>query len=77
MGGQYPQFLTAVDEIRQAPANRMTQGAVIGVFPEARARVQKAIESVLLGQESSSQALNAAAEEITASIDKYNKSTGK
>src|SRR5215472_3219886 len=75
--GKYPQFLTAVDEIRQAPANRMTQGAVIGVFPEARARVQKAIESVLLGQETSSQALNAAAEEITASIDKYNKSTGK
>ncbi len=75
--GKYPQFLTAVDEIRQAPANRMTQGAVLGVFPEARARVQKAIESVLLGQENSSQALNAATEEITASIDKYNKSTAK
>jgi hypothetical protein len=39
--------------------------------------VQKAIESVLLSQETSQAALNAAAEEITASIDKYNKSTGK
>ncbi len=75
--GKYPQFLTAVDQIRAAPVNRMTQGAVIGVFPEARSRVQKAIESVLLGQETSTQALNAAAEEITTSIDKYNKSTGK
>jgi sn-glycerol 3-phosphate transport system substrate-binding protein len=75
--GKYPQFTTAVEQIRAAPVNRMTQGAVIGVFPEARSRVQKAVESVLLGQETSSQALNAAAEEITTSIDKYNKSTGK
>jgi sn-glycerol 3-phosphate transport system substrate-binding protein len=75
--GKYPQFLTAVEQIRAAPVNRMTQGAVIGVFPEARARVQKAVESVLLGQENSQQALNAAAEEISTSIDKYNKSTGK
>jgi sn-glycerol 3-phosphate transport system substrate-binding protein len=72
--GKYPQFTTAVEQIRAAPANRMTQGAVLGVFPEARARIQKAIESVLLNQEDSTQALNAAAEEITASIDKYNKS---
>jgi len=71
---KYPQFLTAVEQIRAAPANRFTQGAVIGVFPEARARVQKAVESVLLGQETSQAALNAAAEEITVSIDKYNKS---
>jgi sn-glycerol 3-phosphate transport system substrate-binding protein len=75
--GKYPQFLTAVEQIRAAPPNRITQGAVLGVFPEARSRVQKAIESVLLGQETSSAALNAAAEEITAAIDKYNKSTGK
>ncbi len=74
---KYPQFKTALDQIRQAPQNRMTNGAVIGVFPEARQRVQKAIESVLLGQSDSQTALNDAAKELTASIDKYNKSTGK
>jgi sn-glycerol 3-phosphate transport system substrate-binding protein len=52
--GKYPQFLTAVEQIRAAPVNRMTQGAVIGVFPEARARVQKAVESVLLGRRTAS-----------------------
>ncbi|MBI2755490.1 MAG: ABC transporter substrate-binding protein [Chloroflexi bacterium] len=74
---KYPQFKTAVDQIRQAPQNRMTNGAVIGVFPQARARVQKAIESTLLGQEDSAKALSSAAEELTKAIDGYNKSTGK
>jgi sn-glycerol 3-phosphate transport system substrate-binding protein len=74
---KYPQFTTALQQIQQAPQNRVTQGAVLGVFPEARSRIQKAIKSVLLGQSSSQQALNAAAEEINAAIDKYNKSSGK
>jgi sn-glycerol 3-phosphate transport system substrate-binding protein len=72
---QYPQFTTALTQIQKAPQNRITQGAVLGVFPEARSRIQKAIESVLLGQATSQQALNSAAEEINSAIDKYNKST--
>jgi sn-glycerol 3-phosphate transport system substrate-binding protein len=75
--GKFPQFTTALNQIQQAPQNRMTQGAVIGVFPEGRSRIQKAIESVLLGQATSDQALNQAAEEINTAIDKYNKSTSK
>ncbi len=74
--GRFPQFTTALQQIRQAPQNRITQGAVIGVFPEARQRVQKAIESVLLGQATSEAALNAATQEITTSIERYNRSTG-
>jgi sn-glycerol 3-phosphate transport system substrate-binding protein len=72
---QYPQFLTAVDQIRQAPQNRMTNGAVIGVFAQARQRIQKAIEEVLLGRATSQAALDAAAAEINTAIDKYNKTT--
>ena len=74
---KYPQFLTAVDQIRTAPQNTSTAGAVLGVFPEARRRIQKAIEEVLLGRSSSKEALDAAATELTGALEKYNKSTGK
>ncbi len=74
---QYPQFLTAIDQIRSAPQNRFTNGAVLGVFPEARRRVQKAIEEVLLNQNTSKAALDAAFADINAANDKYNKSIAK
>jgi sn-glycerol 3-phosphate transport system substrate-binding protein len=70
---KYPQFLTATTEIRESPQNRMTNGAVIGVMPQARQRTQKMIESVLLGQATSQAALDAAVTEMNAAIDKYNK----
>jgi ABC-type glycerol-3-phosphate transport system substrate-binding protein len=46
---------------------------VLGVFPQARSRVEKAIESVLLGQASSDAALKSAVEEINQAITNYNK----
>ena len=70
---KYPQFLTAVNQIRNAPQNRKSNGAVLGVFAQARARTQKMIESVLLGQATSQQALDAAVNDMNAQIDKYNK----
>src|SRR5713101_9602593 len=70
---KYPQFLTAVNQIRNSPQNRATNGAVVGVMPQARARTQKMIESVLLGQATSQQALDAAATDMNDQIDKYNK----
>ncbi|MGH2473508.1 MAG: ABC transporter substrate-binding protein [Candidatus Limnocylindria bacterium] len=70
---KYPQFLTAVNQIRESPQNRMTNGAVLGVMPQARQRTQKMIESVLLGQQTSQAALDAAVAEINAAIEKYNK----
>jgi len=70
---KYPQFQTAISEIRDSPQNRMTNGAVLGVMPQARQRTQKMIEAVLLGQASSQDALNAAVTDMNAAIDKYNK----
>jgi sn-glycerol 3-phosphate transport system substrate-binding protein len=70
---KYPQFLTAINEIRDSPQNRATNGAVLGVMPQARARTQKMIQSVLLGQETSQQALDSAVAEMNDQIDKYNK----
>ncbi len=70
---KYPQFTTAVNEIRNSPQNRATNGCVLGVMPQARARTQKMIESVLLGQATSQAALDAAAADMNDQIDKYNK----
>jgi sn-glycerol 3-phosphate transport system substrate-binding protein len=70
---KYPQFLTAVNEIRDSPQNRSTNGAVLGVMPQARARTQKMIEAILLGQATVDAAADAAVNEINAAIDKYNK----
>jgi sn-glycerol 3-phosphate transport system substrate-binding protein len=70
---KYPQFQVAISEIRDSPQNRSTNGAVLGVMPQARQRTQKMIESVLLGQATSQAALDAAVTEMNAAIDKYNK----
>jgi sn-glycerol 3-phosphate transport system substrate-binding protein len=70
---KYPQFLTAINEIRDSPQNRSTNGVVLGVMPQARARTQKMIESVLLGQATSQAALDAAVADMNDAIDKYNK----
>ena len=70
---KYPQFLTPVNQIRNSPQNRATNGCVLGVMPQARARTQKMIESVLLGQATSQAALDAAVADMNDQIDKYNK----
>ena len=70
---KYPQFTTAINQIRNSPQNRSTNGCVLGVMPQARARTQKMIESVLLGQTTSQAALDAAVTEMNDQIDKYNK----
>lgn len=70
---KYPQFLTAVNQIRESPQNRNTNGAVLGVMPQARQRTNKMIESVLLGQATTQAALDAAVADINAQIEKYNK----
>jgi sn-glycerol 3-phosphate transport system substrate-binding protein len=70
---KYPQFQTPVDQIRNSPQNRFTNGAVLGIMPQARARTQKMIEAVILGQQTSQAALDAAVAEMNDAIDKYNK----
>jgi sn-glycerol 3-phosphate transport system substrate-binding protein len=70
---KYPQFLTAINQIRESPQNRATNGAVLGVMPQARQRTQKMIESVLLGQATTQAALDAAIADMNTQIDKYNK----
>lgn len=70
---KYPQFQTAVDQLHQTEPNTATQGAVMGVFPEARQITETAIEEVLNGQKSPQEALDKAAQEIGSKIETYNK----
>jgi len=71
-----PQFLTAISELRSSPINRPTQGALLGVFPEARARVEEAIEAAVLGRRTTKQALDDAAKNVDQAIAIYNRTMG-
>lgn len=70
---KFPQFQTAIDQLHQTKPNTATQGAVMGVFPEARQIVEGAIEEVLNNKKSPKEALDAAAKDITSKIQQYNK----
>ncbi|AIS51634.1 carbohydrate ABC transporter substrate-binding protein, CUT1 family [Thermoanaerobacter kivui] len=74
---KYPQFKTAIEQLHTTPINRATQGALIGVFPEARQTVEKAIEKVLQNQATPKQALDEAVQSINKAIENYNQTIGK
>lgn len=73
---KYPQFQTAIDQLHAAPNNRFTQGGLIGVFPVARQTIEGAIEEVLAGKATPQQALDKAAQTVTAAIEEYNLTMG-
>ncbi|MEW5717076.1 MAG: ABC transporter substrate-binding protein [Chloroflexota bacterium] len=70
---QYPQFSIAVEQLRAAPNNRVTQGALTGAMPAARQRIENAIEQALQGKATPQQALDRAAADVTKLIADYNK----
>jgi sn-glycerol 3-phosphate transport system substrate-binding protein len=70
---KFPQFQTAIDQLHKTKANTATQGAVMGVFPEARQIVETAIEEALTGKKAPKDALDNAAKSITEKIGAYNK----
>ncbi|WP_281889665.1 ABC transporter substrate-binding protein [Paenibacillus sp. YYML68] len=74
---KYPQFKTAVDQLHSTKANLATQGAVMGVFPEARQLTEGAMEEILTGKKDAKTALEGAAKEITTKIGNYNKTVSK
>jgi sn-glycerol 3-phosphate transport system substrate-binding protein len=70
---KYPQFKTAVDQLHNSPNIRQTQGALTGVMPGARTRIENTIEEVLQGKATPQQSLDNAATDITKLITDYNK----
>lgn len=74
---KYPQFQTAIDQLHASKPSTASQGAVMGVFPEARKIVEGAIEEALNKVKEPQQALDDAAKAITEKIGVYNKTVQK
>lgn len=70
---EFPQFETAVNQLRASPDNRATQGALLGPFGSVRDRVRQAFERVLIGGADPSEELEAAAKDATEIIRDYNR----
>ena len=67
---KYPQFQTAIDQLHDSSADYV--GALLSVFPEARATVESEIESMLNGKEDVDAAVKNMADSINKSIEEYN-----
>ncbi len=72
-----PAAKTAIDQLRSSAALTATQGALMGVFQEAREHVENAIEQVLSGKGTASQALAEAKQKTDAALQRYNRSRGR
>ena len=68
-----PNALTAIDQLVNSAQVPATQGALMGVFPEAREHVETAIEEVLAGKSTATKSLQNAADRTGKSLARYNK----
>lgn len=67
---EYPQFQTAIDQLHDSAPEYA--GALLSVFPEARAIVESEIESLLNGNADVETTVKNMAESINESIEEYN-----
>lgn len=72
-----PQFQTAIDQLHGTVLKRSTQGALVGVMTEARQIIEREIEAAILGQKTAKQAVDSASAQVTAAIQRYNRSVGQ
>lgn len=69
---EYPQFTRAVDQIRRSNKNEITQGALLGVYPEARERIVVALEENFEGSKDIDNILVDLENDLNAIIKRYN-----
>lgn len=67
---KYPQFQTAIDQLHDSSPEYV--GALLSVFPEARATVESQIESLLNGDQNVEETVSNMADSINKSIEEYN-----
>ena len=67
---EYPQFQTAINQLHDSAPEYA--GALLSVFPEARAIVESEIESLLIGNEDVDAAVKNMTESINGAIEEYN-----
>jgi sn-glycerol 3-phosphate transport system substrate-binding protein len=70
---KYPAAQTAIDQLRASAPITATQGALMGVFQEAREHIENAIEQVLSGKSTAAQALTEAKQKTDAALQRYNR----
>ncbi|MFJ5232302.1 ABC transporter substrate-binding protein [Kitasatospora sp. NPDC088391] len=71
---KYPQFQTAIDQLKATKPTPATAGCLLGVMPQARKGVETAIEQTVSGSKTAQQALTDAAKELQPAIESYNSS---
>ena len=67
---EYPQFQTAIDQLHDSAPEYA--GALLSVFPEARAIVETEVENMLNGKESAEDSVSKMASDMNKSIEDYN-----
>ena len=65
-----PEFKTAIEQLRKS---KNSSGALLGIFPEARASIEENIEKLLNGEINEREAINNASKTIDSALEKYNK----
>lgn len=69
---EHPNFLTAFNQLLESPYTVNTAGSFMGVFPEARSLIETAIQKVYAGDMGVEDALDEAAEKVSASMLEWN-----
>jgi sn-glycerol 3-phosphate transport system substrate-binding protein len=69
----FPQFETAVTQLRESPDTPATNGALLGSFRSVRDRVTQAFEEVLSAGADPDSRLSAAEQQATGDIEEYNR----
>ena len=67
---KYPQFMTAIDQLHDSSPK--SAGALLSVFPEARAIIETEIENMLNGVQDIDATVEKMASDINQSIEEYN-----
>jgi len=73
---KYPEFRIALEQLRNAPSTRASQGALMGAFPQVRDAIQRGMEDMLLNNRDPAEAADRAAREATKEIQDYNRRVG-
>jgi sn-glycerol 3-phosphate transport system substrate-binding protein len=71
---EYPDLALAGEQLAATPEGANTTGCLMGVMPQARDRMNDAVEAALLGVKEPRQALQEAAASLTSAIEQYNDS---
>jgi sn-glycerol 3-phosphate transport system substrate-binding protein len=71
---KYPQFTTAIEQLRASKQTPATAGAVMGPFTQARQYIGNAIEETFLGKLAAKAALDKATDDINKALELYNAS---